>query len=139
MTRPLSQSCHSPGVSRMTSQDGFLSSLMADETQCGSLSHPWVIEISEGQTVKISLLDFTAGEQSYDSQGGICDAYGYISEPDLGTNTSICGGVAREREILTSSSSRVQIQITPVQARGGAAQFLLKYEGNGLNLAMHIL
>ncbi len=138
VARPSSQSCHGFTFHRVTSQDGFLSSLTADETQCGSLSHPWLLEISEGQTVKVTLLDFTAGNKSNNHKDRTCNTFGYISEPDIGTNTSICGGVAKEREILTSSSSRVQIQITPVQARGGAAQFLLKYEGNGLNLAMHI-
>ena len=89
------------------------------------MHHPWLIQVSEGQQVRISLLDFAGG--SGQRHGGTpCDVYGYISESSTGTNQSICGGVTSETELFVSTSTRVQIQM---QARGGGAQFLLKYDG----------
>ncbi len=114
----------------MPRSQGFLSSQVTDDTGCGSIRHPWVIEVSSGQRVKITLIDFSGSEHSpYAQESGSCNAYGYISEANSGINSSICGGLARERELYTSSSNLVQIQITLLEARGNGGQFLLKYDG----------
>lgn len=95
------------------------------------MNHPWLIEISQGQHVRFSLVEF-AGSDGYthNVDGTGCNMiFGYISEPSSGANSSICGGVSRERELYTSTSNRVQIQVVNSHSRDGT-QFLLKYEGN---------
>ncbi len=72
------------------------------------------------------MTDFAWGSNS----AGQCTVYGYVSEADTGMNHTICGGLAREREIYTSNSNTVQLQIRPREARGDNAHFLLSYEGD---------
>ena len=94
------------------------------------MDHPWLIEISQGQQITFSILDFAGSDDHvHNVEGGGCTVYGYISEPIAAKNSSVCGGLSRERELYRSSSSRVQIQIASLADRGSEAQFLLKYEG----------
>ncbi len=110
--------------------DGYLSSQVTDDTGCGSMDHPWLIEISQGQQITISILDFSeSDEQLLNVEGPGCAIYGYISEPTLAKNSSICGGLSRERELYRSSTSQTQVQIASLATRGNGAQFLLRYEG----------
>lgn len=116
-------SCHSRGSISVPAGTGYLSSQVTDDTGCGSMDHPWLIEISQGQHARLLLINFAGGE------GIDCTTYGYISEPSSGANSSICGGLSEENELYTSTSNRVKIQIVNPQTRGNGVQFLLKYEG----------
>ncbi len=125
--------CHGSGSTMLPMGRGYLSSQVTDDTSCGSIDHPWVIELSQGQQITFSIMDFTGSEgHVHNTEGPGCPIYGYISEPTLAKNSSICGGLSRERELYTSSSSRVQVQIPNLEIRGSGAQFLLKYEGEAI-------
>ncbi len=122
--------CKNAGSKLVPVGHGYLSSHVTDDTGCGSIGHPWLIEISKGQQITFSLLDFSGGDGHLQNTEGIsCTVYAYISEPTLAKNSSICGGLSRERELYTSTSSRVQVQVSSLEARGSGAHFLLKYEG----------
>ncbi len=135
MFTPVTSQCPQSGSTKVTGSRGFLSSRVTDQTGCGSVSHPWLIDVSSGQQVKVDLIDFAATvDLGYTQDHSSCNVYGYISEASSGANISICGGLAREREVYTSSSNLVQIQITDLQTRGNGGKFLLKYEGKGIGL-----
>lgn len=121
----LSRECKTDEVE---SSVGIISSIEVDRTGCGSLLKPLTLKGSQGQRIRISLTDFAWHSDSSGTTDQ-CKVYGYVSEADNGRNHTICGGLSREREIYTSSSNRIELQIRPREARGDGEYFLLSYQG----------
>ncbi len=58
---------------------------------------------------------------------GNCVPYGFLVENRLDVNQTICGGIARERHLYTTTSSSAEVIILPRQAEDGA--FLIQFSG----------
>ncbi len=110
--------------SPVDSNHGVLSSIVTDDTGCGSLTSPWSIKMATGQRVSIRFTDFGWSGNSGDTR---CTPYAYIVEKSVGVNQTICGDSERERHVYTSTSDHVLIQIVPQDLRG--AQFMLWFDG----------
>lgn len=96
----------------MTQPEGYLSNQVTEETGCGSSSAPWRIEASAGQTINVTLIDFSALERSTVTSSERCvHAYVHIIEGDLGINKTVCGTAERTRLVHTSTSNVVEIQV----------------------------
>ena len=57
--------CQSSKFLKLTSQGNYISSVMAEEYGLGSVHCPWIIQVSEGQRINLTLLNFmhnTAGK-----------------------------------------------------------------------------
>ncbi len=117
--------CTTNNVLKIDASSGTLLSSDVDRTGCGSIAKPWTLQGSQGQRIRISMTDFAWGSNS----AGQCTVYGYVSEADTGMNHTICGGLAREREIYTSNSNTVQLQIGPMGAGEDNAHFMILYQG----------
>ena len=113
----------------------MISSQSADTKGCGSSNSPWIISAKPGQTINISIVDFSA--ESTKSNMVTCPAvYGYIRERALGINHTICGGRHREGALYTSKTNTVEIQILSRNTRGDR-NFLLKYSGSTVQYQHH--
>ena len=118
-----------PAIIRQT--EGYIPSTLTYETQCGSPSSPWVIEVEPGRKINITLHDYTKGQVTDGSSfPGVCYAYAIIKEEGRHEVQTICGGRKRVRHVYTSLSNRVEISIM----NGGGEQqrqqyFLLHYKG----------
>ena len=106
------------------STSGALSSKVADTTGCGALPSPWSIKMAAGQKVTLTLSDYGWGQAAGDMG---CRPYAYVVEKAVGVNETICGGQERERQVYTSTSDHVLIQILPRETR--QSHFLLWYDG----------
>jgi hypothetical protein len=127
----VSNACSGSRPTHLTTSEGTISSQSADTKGCGSSNSPWIISAKPGQTINISIVDFSA--DSGKSNMVTCPAvYGSIRERALGINHTICGGRHRERALYTSKTNAVEIQIKSRNSRG-EKHFLLKYSGTRNN------
>ncbi len=138
--------CESEKAIRLHSHKGRLSSHVTDETGCGALSSPWIIEALRGQTVNISMYDFGPRDPPIPGipdgkarRSTHCDIYGYIVEPGINRNTSICGGHGRNVTLYASDTNIVEIHVIPSAQRQIDSHFLLNYQGTGVVLCLTVI
>jgi hypothetical protein len=117
---------------RPEAPSGFISSISALETWCGTSTSPWLIEAQPGQKISLTLYDFGVAKK-YDDETLYgeedCDVkYAIITEEDPPQSITICGGKKRVSTAYRSYRNRVQIEIIP-KARHYANYFLIHYEG----------
>ena len=147
---------------QLLGSQGYLSSHMAVEYSCGTLTSPWRVIIYPGQKVKISLISF-----NYQNLGilhavnSIKLGYGksiislnnvqnnkfviieiflssrFITDIETGNNVTIYSKALRETEILSSYNHSIDIQILTMFSDSKNSRmwdFLLKYEGQSTRL-----
>ena len=99
-------------------------------------SCPWLIEVSPGQRVNISLFDFGVHRREKEATGHqaiFCHKYALIKETNLAQDTPICAGRERERNVYVSKGNRVEVVLVRPDSGQEGGQFLLKYEGKYSN------
>lgn len=107
---------------------------------CGTASHPWHVEVSDGQRINISLIKSSTVSNSGDAQLNnkkSCQSRGFILDKAGNRNTTICGGGShRENELYLSTGSTVDIillqpagQLHSSDDDDSALPFVLKLEG----------
>ena len=107
--------------------EGMISSQVTDNKGCGTSRSPWIISADPGQTIQLTLTDFSASKHS--SNLISCPiVYGFIREKAIGINDTICGGKDREMALYTSKTNEVIVQILARNKRNNG-QFLIKYQG----------
>ena len=123
----VSSTCSPMKPSKISSNNGYLSSHVADTKGCGSSRSPWIISANPGQTIQLDLVDFAAN--SHTSNLVSCrSVYGFILERALGINHTICGGRHREGALYTSKTNSIEITLASRERRGNG-QFIIKYNG----------
>jgi len=125
------------GVSlRRTS--GFISSYMTEKHGYGTVSCPWRVELSRGERVNITLVDFTlpmlitGDDASASHHGRPCYQYAILTEKwSMTRHVRVCGGEQRERNIYTSRTNSVEIRIVTKKNVESEKEFffLLQFEG----------
>ena len=115
----------------ITSPFGWIASIVTQETGCGTVSHPWVINVPKGQRINVTLYDFSpekrykTNQMEYELDTHVCREYALIQEVSTEWNSVVCGGGKRVQNVYTSKSNSLEIQVTNKDKR----QFLLYYEG----------
>ena len=59
----------------------------------------------------------------------LCQRYAHIKETGSGKRATICGGEQRIKNVYTSNTHQVQVEIVPTHSGAQAAAFLLQYNG----------
>ncbi|KAK2143451.1 hypothetical protein LSH36_839g03012 [Paralvinella palmiformis] len=122
-------SCRSDTPNVRITSEGIISSHLTDSKGCGTSRSPWIISASPGQTIQLTLTDFSANRRS--SNLISCPfIYGYIQEKAIGINATICGGRDRQMALYTSKTNEVIMHILARNERNNG-QFLIKYEVTG--------
>jgi len=105
----------------------------ASHQVCGIKSQPWIVEAADGQKIRIALVDFNAVDQVSSLSTKDCLSYGFIVDKPGKRNISICSrGEEREKELLLSIGSRIEIYITRHtydQKSDNQSKFIIKIEG----------
>ncbi|KAI0208654.1 hypothetical protein LSAT2_006633 [Lamellibrachia satsuma] len=121
--------CRQVGLLELRSSSGYLSSYVAEHTDCGSLDSPWLISVLPGQTIKLTLLDFGVAERrAAVEQLNVCTVYAIINEEAVSMSETLCGGTTRQKVVYTSVSNSVTVRIV---GKGKSGHFLLRYEATG--------
>ena len=126
------RTCHSHKPVAVPGNSGYLASVTAHETGCGSADAPWVIEVPAGQKINITLFDFgmVADNQSHVDGGGsrVCRVYATIREEQGGRSVTVCGGESRIRTVYLSLKHKVEVRLISTK-NAKPSHFLLHYQG----------
>lgn len=154
------QNCSSPIV--LPSASGYLSSLVTMETGRGSPGCPWVVAAAAGQTVTMTLTDFSApsnssanlrstaaGDVYSDAGSQLCVIYAEIKEKrgeggPAGAQQQrvglVCGGESRQKVVYASTvttNSELLVIVYAATVVANPAYFLIKYEGSCCSLTLY--
>ena len=110
---------------------GFIASHTTDVTGCGTNSLPWRIRASQGQTISVSMLDFTPP-----SVEGSCQMYANLKEKLKGKYKTLCGGKGSEVPAYQSSSHELELRVL-TGSKGSKRNFLLKFEGEWMSCMVY--
>ena len=115
----------------MVSQpQGYISSSVARDRGCGSMNAPWRIEAEPGQSVNVSLINYTPDRKA---RSGRCRPLGYIYDVAQNNNVSICDTATTHENVYVSISHIVDVQlITDIIEEHS---FLLQYTGTYMSLS----
>ena len=123
--------CHGNEPVTLTDTGGYLGSVIAEESGCGSSRSPWLITALEGQQVNITLYDFSTDHgtdvQRYPA-GSECVQYGVIEEPETGVRMAVCRGNKRVRHLYQSRANNLLVHITQDRDGKTSGYFLIKFE-----------
>ena len=142
-------------VSMMTSPvSGYISSAVALQSQCGSNQCPYIIQVTSGRRINLTLHDFTvtSAQQTYvtsstggHQQSGVnkCQWYFVVFDGSTRKDVSRCdervtseGNDAPVQHVYVSQSSQIRIELFPMQQQQQQQQpqpltpvFLVHYQG----------
>ena len=119
--------CQAPLQLTATTGAVLLSRLVT--ANCGTSSRPLTLHAQPGQTLNISLYDFSASGAA-GQQSRCSDVYGDVtdlSSADTTVAAALCSGSERKRQVLSSSGHAVQITLS--QDRLGSLNAILIYDG----------
>lgn len=110
--------------------EGYLSSYVTQQTQCGNSDNPWILTVSGGQRINIVLLDFANNIQSSTpTVAHDCVVYATIKDSSETVTHTVCGGGGkRTTPVFISVSNSVEIRLNVKQSKPDG-HFLLKYTG----------
>jgi hypothetical protein len=107
------QACRSCDYVKLTSTSGYISSLVTEETGCGSPDCPWLIEANPGQTIKVRLMDYARPEIENGQSPGLdmCRVYAVLKEESTRKSVTICGGNQRQVDVYTTTGNSLGVRI----------------------------
>ena len=127
---------------RVTSfPSGYLASYVTELTGCGGPFAPWLVEALPGQTIQLTLYNFSLSASGSSSllqsrvRSSSCSAFVVVTEPAVVTrNVTVCGGggdkTGRQRLVYSSVTNRLLLSVwLQQQVAADAPYFMLKYEG----------
>ena len=131
-------SCRSAKRLKSPPLDSVISSLVTEETGCGLPNTPYILEVPQGQTINLTMLDFHVIEPDQmlgqearpEIQPLGCDVYTTLKEPKTGRAVDVCGGRERHNIVFVSRTNIVEVIIH--NALPNKQYFLLKYEGKNV-------
>ena len=92
------------------SRNAYLANVVTQETDRGSTKCKWNFTVTDGQKVKVTLLDFAAADMQSVVDVTKCQIYAILYSGDYTEPQTICGLVRRQREIF-SHVGKVHITI----------------------------
>ena len=122
---PTSSQCNGAHRIDVKPSPGHLASYTSAQTSCGHGNSPWVLSALPGQTIYLTLIDFSWDEHYV--TGECPRVYGLILSYTSDEMVQICGGKKRTQQLKHSPSH--QIQIVLEEAAVTSYHFLIKYEG----------
>lgn len=110
---PKSENCKNHDERRLVSQNGYLASLISQESGCGSSLLPWHIVLDTGQRVKIQIYTDMYNFQNYKSDSQSCPTVAIIREKNSlrKHNLTLCDTVKREAGVYLSGTNDLEVGI----------------------------
>ncbi|ELU00788.1 hypothetical protein CAPTEDRAFT_220546 [Capitella teleta] len=116
------------------SAEGFISSLVAEESSCGKNDlRPWIITVDKGQQINVTLYDFSPNASlAPDHFPQVCKVYATIRETEdsRSSATTVCGYMGRITPMYLSATNQIQIRLMS-SASGNKPKYLLRYNTVG--------
>ena len=116
--------CGIPGSMKINSEVGYISSHVTQTNGIGNNDCPWTVQVGQGQTIQLTLLDFS----SLTTDDTSCYQYATIRERSVGAITTVCSTSERLSSIYTSVSNQLEIRL--MSSTGEHRPFMIKYQGS---------
>ncbi len=114
-------------------QEGYIASIITEVFNYGSRDCPWFIQVEHGQSINITMLDFTFTENNDKRtlQSDIfCNVYAVIGGgSSREREAAICGGTKREQAVYISEGNSIEVKIVGYSNPERQIYFMLKYQG----------
>ena len=98
---------------------------MTDTTGCGGIESPWIITAMSGQTIDLAIIDFGSEMLKKSNSSSSFPIYGYVLDDK--EKVAIKGGMERERDLLTSKTSKLSVEIVRKSSRESTPGFILHF------------
>ena len=113
-------------LNSLNSPVGYLTSILKDQTSCGSIENPWVFTGMREQSIQFNLYNFSGGGSTGNQAAKeTCTVYLTIKERELHEYYTVCQSNKRQSAVYSSKSSHVEIRIHQRENE----YFLVKFEG----------
>ncbi len=137
VARESDEKCFGPTPIPIPTQNGYISSLVTRESNCGSMKSPWLIQTQPGQKINFTLYDFALHSRQSGGQGNgntVCLVYANIREEEpSGHSETVCGGRSRVSSTWISSANRVEVRVVGSRPENDG-HFLIKYDGQLIHI-----
>ncbi len=121
--------CRASNHVRVGGSKGYLSSYVTQENSLGSLDCPWLVEVKPGQSLSMSILDFSwKGVNRPLRVDAVCHVYAIVKETAASRSETICAGTQRQKLIYSSQTNIVEVRLV-VNKQDELGHFLIQYEG----------
>jgi len=114
---------------KISALNGYLASVITDQTGKGSSMCPWEITTQSGMTIVLTLIDFGHENRSTSlarATGTVCDVYAKVLEVSVASSAiMICGDAFKENVVYASTSNTVQVTIV----HSPSMHYLIKFQG----------
>ena len=119
--------CETPEYMTIRSEDGYLASHVTQSSGAGSVDCPWIIEVGEGQTIQLTMFDFSGSTSGNQLRSRQCNVYAIIKERSAGVSETVCGSTERISTIYTSVTHQVEVRLVYRGQHNTA--FMVRYQG----------
>ena len=115
----------------LEADEGNLVSYITEETGCGTISLPWLLQVSSGHRINVTMLDFGIAQRDPDlAVSNICDVYALIREEvDEEKNTvTVCSSNQRLNSVFESRTSELEIRMVIRKDADISPGFMISYK-----------
>ena len=122
--------CDSKGFNLLRGPKGYLDSALSQSTSIGTKTCPWIMQAQQGQTIRLTLINFGRfrGSLPKDAKPYMCYKVATVKEKSKLNPIMTCAAYEKEKEVFRSRSNLQEFYWkTGVK---DSMDFLLKYEGN---------
>ena len=132
---PDTKKCSLPTPVNIYANEGYISSYVTLQTDCGLERAPWILQVASGQRLELWLLDFGALRRHNNALYVTCQQIlGHIIERDIGSNITICADNERKKHLYISKTNALELVFSSDVLRTGTAGFMIQYSSKYLNV-----
>ena len=112
----------------LEADEGKLASFVTEETGCGTVIHPWLIRVSSGHRINVTMLDFGIAQRDPDFDTSMsCKVYAMIREEGK-NSVSVCASDKRFNSVYSSNTSQVEITMITREDADTTPGFMISYK-----------
>ena len=130
------EACRSNKHVAISSQMGYLSSMITEETGYGTSGCPWKIKVSPGQQVALTVFDFNHLSASTRGNYYVKDEYNswcpisiVIEDQGIKKDILLCSGGQRQSHIYTSVGNEITAHFVIRKMKDVHFYFLVQFQG----------
>ena len=115
----------------LEADEGNLVSYITEETGCGTVSLPWLIRVSSGHRINVTMLDFGIAQRDPDlAASNICNAYALIREEveEEKNAVTVCSSDQRSNSVYLSRTSELEIRMVIRKDADISPGFMINYK-----------
>ena len=112
----------------LEADEGKLASIVTEEAGCGTVSFPWLIRVSSGHRINVTMLDFSITQRDPDFDTSMsCKVYAMIREEGK-NSVSVCASDKRFNSVYLSNTTQLEITMVTREDADTSPRFMISYK-----------